>query len=373
VIIPVYMSIPHQKLADQRRLEIGGVAKSFQIKRHYVEVPEGTTLVRVAMEVPESSLEDGVVSGCSGVSLTVLEAGNTSRPPEFADRNASIARSCSDSGVPTNGSKSRRVVFERFAPTPGIWDLHVMGRYNFVSSAYALSVDYANLESTKTVIEGDVAALNGSFEFSVGSSSFEVLPSAENSSFVLQGLRRAQNAKVRNGGEIEIPNAQGEIFRSFDAGIASVTFQTSGAKGTDIDLEVFACKKKSKRACEVAGSSGSATDEESATVEVKPELFYLVVVKGFRVPMGETDFLASETLSVTKPDKGTIALDPIVGDPSRFAVGHGLAEDQSEVLKRSEFTSGLYEAVGRLSVRSESSALLLSLGVSITPQIVVAE
>jgi hypothetical protein len=365
IIVPVYLTVPHEKLADKKRLEISGVAKSFQVNRHYVNVPEGTSLVRVRVQVPRASRVNGVLAGCSGVGVFVLEAANTSTPREFADRNASIARSCSDGGEILDDEKPRTVMFERANPKAGIWDIHIMGRYNFESSAYTVSVDYANLESTKTAIAGDVSALSGRLGFSVTSSSFEVEPDVKNSEYALQGLQRAEAQKISNGQDLRVLDASGDVFRSYDESVASVVFTTGGATGSDIDLEVYQCTKKSLRTCKQAAASGTATDVERAAVSNKAGLYYVVLVKGFKVPKPETEFQFSETRVMAESDKGTVTISASSSESTKFRASYALDPLTSAILQRQEFLSGAYVAVGQLVVRSKTKGLLLSLGVTI--------
>lgn len=364
-IVPVYVTVPNVKLASERNLLTSGIAKSFQVKRHYIEVPEGTTLVRVSVEVPKAKIENGVLSNCSGVSVFVLEGGNTTTPPELAARPNSIARSCSDAGVPVKDFETRSVVFERSNPAPGIWDLHIMGRYNFASSAYDVKVDYANLKSSVSTIVGDESALKGSFDFSVASTSFPIVPSAEKSTFVLSGLTQSVESEVAQDGEVSIPNSAGEVFRSYDAAIKSVTFDTAGVKGTDIDLEILECKSQERKSCALAASSGTATDVESATFEPKRGAFYVAVVRGYKVPDGTTKFTLKETKGLATLDNGTISLNAGT-EADSYTAGYNLDSSAAAALARPEYKSGAYKAIGAVEIRSESSALLIKVGVTIT-------
>jgi hypothetical protein len=363
-IVPVYVTVPNVKLASERNLVTSGIAKSFQVKRNYIEVPEGTTLVRVSVEVPKAKIEDGVLSNCSGVSVFVLESRNTSTPPEFAARPNSIARSCSDTGLPVDDLETRTVVFERSNPAPGIWDLHIMGRYNFASSAYDIKVDYANLNSSVTAIAGNETALNGNFDFAVASTSFPIVPSAENSSFVLNGLEQTVDSEVAQDGAVSIPNSAGEVFRSYDAEIKSVTFDTAGVKGTDIDLEVLECTTQDRKTCSLVASSGSATDIESATFEPKRGAFYQAVVRGYKVPDETTKFTLKETKGLATLDSGTIKL-AAGSEKDSYKVDYNLDSATAAVLARPEYKSGAYKAIGAVEIRSESNALLIKVGVTI--------
>jgi hypothetical protein len=367
IVVPVYLTVPHEKLESERKLDIAGAVRSFQVKRHYVAVPEGTSLVRVRLEVPEAEFENGVPKSCSAVNLFVLEAGNTQTPPELADRSKSIARSCSDNGEPVTSAAVRTILIERYAPNPGIWDLHVMGRYNFSSSAYKVTVDYANLASSVTAIEGDASALTGKFDFAVRSASFEVEPVAETSEYSLRGLKRAETLTISDGETLRVPGFEGgDIFRSYDAAIGAVTFDTGEALGSDIDLEVLVCTKKSLRSCEQAASSGTATDVETATVEVKPELFYVAVVQGFKVPQDKAEFAFRETRLMKAPDQGTLVAKALSAESAKtFRVRYALKADEAALLKRPEYTSGAFDVVGRLVLRSATKAMLLSLGVTV--------
>jgi hypothetical protein len=240
-----------------------------------------------------------------------------------------------------------------------------MGRYNFASSAYDIKVDYANLNSTVTSIAGNDAALNGTFGFTVASASFPVLPSAEKSTFVLSGLTQTVDSEVAQDGEVAIPNAAGEVFRSYDADIKSVTFDTAGVKGTDIDLEVLECTAQDRKSCKLAASSGTATDVETATFEPKRGAFYQAVVRGYKVPDGTTKFKLKETKGLATLDSGTIKL-AAGSDKDSYKVDYSLDSATAAALARPEYKSGAYKAIGAVEIRSESNALLIKVGVTIT-------
>lgn len=364
-IVPVYVTVPHQKLENEQSFAASGIVKSFQVSRNYVEIPEGTTLVKVNVTVPEAKEKNGDLVGCSGVALYVLESGNTIQPPEFAaDRNNSIARSCTDDGAPVSDLDTRSITFERTNPNPGIWDLHIFGRYNFASSAFDMRVDYATLASGIEQISGSIEALNGSFDLAVKSASFKVEPDVSKSTYLLTGLANELTSTVKDQEFLKVPDASGATYRSYPASVRSVVIDTYGAPTSDIDLQILECTAKDDEStCALVASSGTATDVEQAAFVPSVDKFYVAVVHGYEVAEGSTAFKLKESRFVTDASVGSVAID--TQNETQFAVTYALDTASATLLQDPLFLSGAYRVIGSLSIRSTSDTLLTEIPVSI--------
>lgn len=367
-IVPVYVTVPHQKLENQQSFAASGIVKSFQVSRNYVEIPEGTTLVKVNVTVPEAEEKNGGLLGCSGVALYVLESGNTNQPPEFAaDRSNSIARSCTDDGSPVADLDTRSITFERTNPNPGIWDLHVFGRYNFASSVYDMRIDYATLSSGIEQISGSVDALNGQFDLAVKSASFKVEPDVSKSTYLLSGFAIEQTATVKDQEFLKVPDAAGSTYRTYPESVRSVVIDTYGAPASDIDLQIFECAATDdESSCVQVASSGTATDVEQAAFIPSPQKFYIAVVHGYDVAGGSTEFKLKESLYVTNASVGALTIDR--QNESQFSVTYALDTASATLLQDPLFLSGTYRVIGSISIRSTSETLLTEIPVSIEQQ-----
>ncbi|MCA2959373.1 MAG: S8 family serine peptidase [Silvanigrellales bacterium] len=343
--VPVYITKSHKTLAGSERYEISGVARSFDVERNYVVVPEGTSVVNVSLEVPERKA-DG--SGCAGVELMAYEAGNTSRPTEIAPRTKAIASNCAVTGD-TGGT--RRVAYSRANPRPGVWDLHVFGRYQFDKSPYTLKVDYATVVTTAKKIVGLPAALNGVFNLTVKEATFEAKPDGEKSSFTLSTLTQTTRPSVEQEKTVVVPNRDGKTARTYDASVKTVTINTYGAEGNDIDLVVFECEDEAVTNCSQAASSGTATDVETATFAPKAGKFYRADVFGYDVPKGTTEFTFDEVLALSSIDKGSLTVSQGASE-NDYAVAHAFDVAASTLLSDERFTSGKYAAGGEIALRT---------------------
>jgi hypothetical protein len=357
--IPVYVTKAHKTLAGSERYEVSGVARSFDVERNYVLVPEGTSVVNVSLEVPERKA-DG--SGCAGVELMAYEAGNTARPSEIAPRPKAIASNCLLGG---EAGGSRVISYSRANPKAGVWDLHVFGRYQFDKSPYTLKVDYATVVITAKKLVGLPAILNGSFSLTVKETTFEATPDAAKSTFSLSSLTQTSRPEIAQDARLDVPNSEGQIARTFDATVKTVTFKTYGAPGSDLDLEVFECEDAGLEKCAQVASSGGATDVEQATVTPKTDKFYKAVVVGYEVASGKSEFTFKESLALAELDKGTLSMAPGAAKAETI-VTHAFDVGASAILNDARFTSGKYQAGGELVLRTAGGNEVARIPVSVS-------
>lgn len=362
-IIPVYVTIPHRTLAGQARYEVNSSVQSFAVDRNYIDVPKGTSLVRVSLEVPAAKETGTSVKGCAGVELMVLEGANTAVPAELSPRSKAIANNCDGTGVPTLPTK-RRVAYERVNPKPGVWDMHVFGRYQFSNSPYTLKVDYARITTTVESVAGGTDKLNGSFVLKVVDSSFEVIPAQETSTYSLTGIRQETQPTIKQDENLQVPDASGVVARQYPATVANVTFTTGGASKSDLDLTVLECKDAALTQCDTAATSGGATDVESASVQPKPDLFYVAVVNGYDVDQGDSTFAFTETQNFAQDDKGTLSI--VQTAANQYDVAYSLDVATSTILANPNVVSGLYKAIGAITIRSAENSTLAVVPVEVS-------
>jgi subtilisin family serine protease len=359
--IPVSIAIPHKALNASEKYEIEGSVKSFAVQRNYVYIPKGTSLVKVSLEVPELATNG---TGCAGVELMALEGANTLLPPEISPRPKAIASNCSNSGGALAPEK-RTISFTRVKPTPGIWDLHVFGRYNFPQSNYKLTVEYANVKSTLVDISGGTEKLSGAFDFSVLDTSFKVEPSVEQSSYIISGIKQTTKQKAKQKETLVPLPKSGVAARTYDATVQSVIFETNGATGSDIDLEILECDDDKFTKCVAVASSGTSTDIERA--EIKPTVgkFYKPQVVGFELPGGAVEFNFIETLNLVG-DKfnGSVAIE--AKDEKNFVVSYSLDTAVNPIFQDPRFTLSEYDAVGNIQIKNSQNALLVLVPVVIS-------
>ena len=360
--VPVYMSVPHETLAQKKHYEISRTVKSFGVDRNYIQVPKGTTLVQVKLEVGAPKNDNGALSGCAGVELMALEGGNTLIPKEIVPRTKARAANCKIDGS-LNPVEKRTVKFARFQPKPGIWDLHVFGLYQYSESPYTLSVDYARITSSIDQIKGKVDALSGTMTFKVEEASVELTPSESNSQYFLSGFEQETTQNVKQDEKLRVPNADGVVGRQYDDTVVAVTFATGGSKGNDLDLEVLECDDAALEKCKVAESSGTPTDVESAKITPDPKKFYVPVVIGYTVDASKTSFVFTETKNLSKEEKGTVKIEatPYVG----YTLTYGFDVAGSTLLKAPEFVSGKSVATGQIRVKTDDGTVMAIVSVKV--------
>ena len=362
-VVPVYVAVPHATLAGKAGYKINGDVKSFGLDRHYVQIPEGTSLVKVSMEVPAAKVQGTAVSGCSGVELMVLEGGNTVTAPEISPRAKARATNCDRSGA---SSTQRVVSYTRFNPKAGIWDLHVFGQYSYSDSPYTLTVEFAKVASSVSEIAGKADKLNGSLQFSVVDSSIKVVPSEAKSVFGLSSLIQDSKPTISQDQDLAVPNLDGVVARSYDASIAGVTFTTGGLTGSDIDLAVKECDDADQKVCKTAGASGGATDEESVTITPVKGKFYVPVVSGYKVEGDKPAFKFTEIRKLAKPENGSVKVATI--GEQKFRIDYAFDVEHSAILKSDLFASGKWSVGGDLTLKSDDGAGLIRLPIKISAQ-----
>ncbi len=357
-IVPVYVTVPNGILAGGTTFRVEEDIPSFAVRRHYVEIPKGTSLVKIRMEVPEAVVNGNVVDGCSGVLLTVLEGLNTGIPPELDSRPKSIAVNCNANGTALTGS--RVVEYTRENPRPGLWDMNLFGRYTFSLSHVVLSVDFIKVKSSLNEVTGDEKALTGAFDITVLDGSLAFQPALNKSSYILKDLLQEVTPSIQEGDSLSVPTKAGKVFRSYSADVVSATFETGGAPGDDIDLFVRECDKEDASTCTTVGKSTGSTDVERVSVDVKAGKFYVAQVDGYSVKKANS-FILRETLerqaSLAEAGQLTVQLNGSTGAHVDFA----FAADKSALLQDPLFISGDYSVVGSLVLRNTDGASLFKL------------
>lgn len=360
-VVPVYVAVPHGTLAGKASYKISSTVKSFGLDRHYVQIPKGTSLVKVSLVVPEAKVEGTVVSRCSGVELMVLEGGNTVTAPEISPRAKARANNCDRSGAVSTG---RVVSYTRFNPKAGIWDLHVFGQYSFAESPYTLTVEFAKVAASVETIAGIADKLNGTLDFSVLDASITVAPVDAKSTFGLASLIQDIKTPISEGQDLAVPTLEGAVARTYDETIATVTFSTGGMSGSDLDLSVKECDDAEQKVCKLAGASGGATDEESVTLKPAKGKFYVPVVNGYKVEGNKAEFKFSEVKTLVKPELGTVKITSI--GEQKFKIDYAFPVEQSAILKSEGFLSGKWSAGGDLTLKSEDGAGLIRVPVKVS-------
>lgn len=362
-VVPVTMTVPHRTLASQTGFHIDGTVESFGVARHYVDVPKGTSLVKVTMTVPPAGASGGVVTSCSGVSLEALEAGNTFIPPEHvANPSSAIAQSCTSAGkvAPESWTKS---TYTRTAPRSGLWDLHVFGLYSFASSSYALDVAFAKVASSVPAIEGAPPALDGTFDVDVLDASYPLVVSESLSRLTLAELSQKTTANVAEGAKLRAPRADGVVGRTYDADVARVTIATSDSAGNDLDLAILECDDATLAVCKKAASSAGPSDVESASFTPKAGKVYVAEVEGYAIVAGGGAFTLRETLRVKSPETGTLAMTQPT--PSKFVFTTTFPYATSPLLADARFMSAAYTVEGEVAVKDDEGTTILRVPVRI--------
>lgn len=369
-IVPVFLSVPEQTLTNGSSLQYQGKLPSFGVDRHYVQVPPGTSALKITLTVPPVKLDShgNIPAGetCSGVELMAYEGQNTSTAMDSRPQ-ARVANCDAMTATPSNApildAKNRELVFTRTNPRAGLWDVHVFGQYRFPLSKYTLKVDYVTGDASVSQINGELAALQGSFDWTLKESSFAAVPDTSTSSYELTGLTSETQAKIAQEGELFVESPLG-VLRSYPENVKAVTLSTGGSPGNDIDLYVIACpadaQNTSDSRCKDEGSSTGPTDEESVIFAPQAGMKYAARIEGATVN-DEGKFVATEFLALSK-ETGKLQIQ---GAAPRFSIAYSFAADSSPILKDPLFTSGKYFATGTLSVKMADSTVLTALPVKI--------
>ena len=360
--IPVYLTVPHHSLAMQAQFSEQRQIKSFMVDRHYVRIPEGVSVLRVALEVPAVG-EDGVKE-CSGVSMMVLAGSNTAAPKDLTPT-ASLAQSCSSLGAPIN---NRRVAkFSELNPKAGLWDVHVFGRYQFPLSSYKLDIDYATFADIPPLNLNPANAAAGEFVATLKESTFDAAPDASKSSIQLNALvGRSKHEIAKSDGPVVIPSAAGQLARVYadDAGTVTIT-TTSIVPGLDIDLTVDECNDAELKTCQTIAQSGSATADERAVFLPKAGKFYAVRIDPFEVPADKAVFSATEIINAHEPEVGSLRVAADTSNAASFKIAYALETTKSRLLSEPLFVSGKYEIEGSCKLANSAGIGLVSLPVHV--------
>ena len=365
--IPVYVTVPHRVLSQSTAYEVEDEVGSFGVRRNYVKIPEGATLVRVTLEVPQLKAgEDGSLlpgSHCSGVELMALTGSNTSKP--FQSRQDARIYNCDAQGRWRGGSLEgkNKLSFSSFNPTPGIWDLPVFGSYKFPKSKFKLRVDYVVAEANVKEIKGGLEALNGSIQLRVKESSLNLVPDSSTSRMEMNGLQSESVQIFKVEGPTFVPGSQG-VLRVYSKDVKKVRITTGKSPGNDIDLFILECAPDAdtaehKSCVEIADSAGP-TDEEEVVFTPKADQKYVVridyadhkgdVKNDARFTLTETLLFDPERLPLTiKGGEGTYDI--------QFSFPESL-QGQSKLLSHALFAQSNYKLVGQLSVKSADETLL---------------
>lgn len=362
--VPVYVAVPHKTLAGHAGYRISGNAPSFSVNRNYVQIPEGTSMVKVSIEVPAATVTGNDVKGCAGVELMVLEGENTAIPAELKPRAKARALNCEKNGVVAAASK-RVVTYSRMNPKAGLWDIHVFGSYSFRNSPYTLTVEFAKVATSIAAIAGEPSVLNGSLGFEVLDSSLTISPSAQRSEFGLNALVQEQSQAIAQDQNLIVANLDGVKGRSFDASVALANFSTGGAPGSDIDLAVLECTDAANipDSCSTIGQSAGATDVESVDFVPLPGKFYAALAVGYDIPGGTLPFQFVETRKFAADEPGSLTVTPDGAD--KFKVDFLFDIAASSLLRSPLFTGGKYFATGDLIIKGQDGASLVRLPVKV--------
>jgi subtilisin family serine protease len=366
--VPVYLTIPHQTLANSTAYSIQGKVESFEVKRNYVMIPKGTTLVRVQVEVPALEPNSGKYLGedqfCSGVELMSLVGSNVSKP--FKTRAAAQISNCNANGGIETDETKRKLSFTLSNPKSSIWDLAIFGSYKFLKSQYEMRVDYLMASSDVEEIKGGIDALTGSVKLTIQEASFNFYPDLSTSTYELQGLVSEVRSQVQNKGSVYVPNPQG-MLRTYGDLVKEVTLATHNSPGNDIDLYVYQCpntvKEPSDPSCVSVGKSDGPTDEESVTFKPQSGKVYVAKVVGAGVN-DQGQFSFTETL-LSDPEKGKLSISRNAG---AFDVQYSMSPEQlgSSLFFNNElFKSAKYGVKGALTLRGADKTVIKSIPVRI--------
>ncbi len=360
-IVPVYMNVPHKVLAGNEGYEIDSSVKSFEVSRHYISIPKGTSLVKIRMEVPKALVDNGLVQGCSGTKLYIYEASNSTLPKELAGEE-SIARSCKVTGELEEDEK-HVVELTRNHPEAGVWDVHVFGRYAFALSHYNLSVSFATLKTSVTEIKGDLSELNGDFQVEVTDGNINALPIEDTSKYLLNQFIHEVDAEVANETATMVKNIEGKVARSYGDDIISVKIDTYGSEGNDIDLVLVECSDEElSQDCSMIGQSGTPTDVEEVVFEPKLDKFYAVQVLGFEINDDEGKFKVSEAQSLKKSDSGSLEVRGV----DIFTINYSFDQSSSAMIQSELFQSGKYSLGGSIQLSNATNNSLVVIPVTIS-------
>jgi subtilisin family serine protease len=360
-IVPVYLTVPHRRMENSIAYEIQGEVSSFGLKKHYVLIPPGTSLVKVTLEVPqivESLLNSSKgTQTCSGVELMALSGTNVNKA--FKNRKDARISNCDSSGRWVTDRSLLSLSYTQNDPTPGVWDISVFGSYKYARSQFKLRVDYVTSVASVQQIKGDLSALTGDMRLAIKESTFDLSPDLSKSAFELRGLESQTKTAIHQGDQVLIANPMGAI-RSYSNDVKKVSITTGGSPGNDIDLFLYECPKEALSpddpSCTQTEKSDGPTDDEIISFEPKIGKVYFAKAQGVDVK-GEASFTSRETLFF-ESEKGVLSLN---GSHGMFDVSYLMTPEQlasSKLVNHDGFQSGKYDIVGVLSLKTLDGLLL---------------
>lgn len=363
-VVPVYITIPHKTLAGDAGLHLESSVGSFGVGRHYIDVPKNTSIVKVTVTVPKATQVGTDLKGCGGLILNALEGGNTLAPPEFAKNPGdAYAVSCT-SGGQIAGDAWHSATIVRPAPRSGIWDLHVFGLYQYATTSYTLDVEFAKATTTIAKIEGAPAALATSFDLKVTDASYELKLDPNASTFTLNGFTHDRPSQAVQDETTTIPNAAGQIGRTYASDVAQVTIATGGSAGNDLDLEVSECEDEALTKCIRKGASAGPVDVETVSFVPVAGRFYVAAVAGYAVSANEGKYVLTETQNLATPEKGTLTMT--TPSPRLFTFATALDPATSKVLNDPRFSEAGYAVHGRVDIKDDGGSLIVRIPVKTT-------
>jgi len=360
--VPVYMTVPHHSAALQAKFSVQSQIKSFMVDRHYVRVPAGVSVLRVALEVPQN--DASIQSPCSAASLMVLKGNNTSSPGDLAGAGG-VASNCTSAGAPV---ANRRVAkFTEMNPNSGIWDIHVLGRFQFPISSYKLDIDYATFAEIAPVNLNAQSDVSGAFDAVLKESTFDAQPDAVKSDIRLSSLLgRTKHEIGKDAGRIVIPSAAGQVARTYAADAGTVTITTTSiVSGLDIDVYVDECEDAELKVCKQVAESGNPASEERAVFLPLSGKFYAVRVDPYEVPSDNALFSATEVINAPLPEAGRLKIMAQESAPGAFKVEFGFDRSTSKLLQDELFRSGKYEILGECKLANSSGLTLVKVPVHV--------
>lgn len=367
-IVPVTIHVADRQLANSTGYESPGIVKSFQVARHYIQVPTGTSVVRVTLEVPDVKRDRAgrriTGASCSGVELMALEGDNSAKM--FGSRAEARASNCDAHGnsVPPD---QRKLTVVRTTPKSGLWDLHVFGSYRFPQSEYRIKVDYITGQAEPASIAGGVEALNGSVKWKLASASVPVTIDTDRTKVELRGIESQRPLEISSGRALVVADPiSGAQLRSFPNWVKTVTLRTSGAPGSDLDMTLLRCvgsgatSEIDPRLCSVVGASAGSTDVETISFKPVPNSLYVIRIDPFELTRSPVTFQMKETYEGVA-ERGEVSVRP-ASEEGAFDLRYEFGADfvsQSHFLTSSQVRSGKFDAIGAITIQSTEN---LSLG-----------
>jgi subtilisin family serine protease len=358
--VPVYMTVPHHSAAMQAKFSVQRQIKSFMVDRHYVRVPQGVSVLRVALEVPQN--DANAQAQCSAAGLMVLKGNNTSSPGDLAG-SGGVALNCTSAGAAVS---NRRVAkFTEMNPNPGIWDIHVLGRFQFPISSYKLDIDYATFADIAPLNLNPETISGGAFDAVLKESTFDAQPESSKSDIRLASLLgRTKHEISSDSGKIVIPSAAGQLARTYAADAGTVTITTTSiVSGLDIDVYVDECEDAELKNCKQVAESGNPASEERAVFLPLGGKFYAVRIDPFDVPASSAQFSATEIINAHLPEPGRVKITTKEAAPGTFKIEYGFDTASSKLLQDELFRSGKYEILGECKLANASGLTLVKVPV----------